>query len=71
MSMHDFWNMFILCIESGLTVTQTKRVLWKVYCEKTLREIAVLDETSYQTIDDSLRASYKKLRKNMSTLTKR
>ena len=66
---YQFWNMFIVCIENGLTIKQTKYICLKFICGKKIREIAELEKISkknkisYQSVSYVLQGAYKKFRK--------
>ena len=53
----DWGSLTILCFRCNLDVRQTKYILWKFVCKKSLREIAKLDGKglTYQAIDQIIR----------------
>jgi len=59
---YELYDFFIRLSRYQLTAKQMKYLIWKLMCGKTHREIAELEEISYQAVSWSIRRAYKKIK---------
>jgi hypothetical protein len=63
----ELWELLLLCCKCSLKPRQIKYILWNFACDKTYREIAMLDDVNnFQSVDQVITSAKRKIIKYKS-----